>query len=105
MEHLTKRNDFIKASRGQKSVTPSFVLLKHMRDFSENSSPKIGYTASKKIGTAVIRNRAKRRLRSAAVETIFKKAEEHTNYVLIARKQLLEYPYADLINDLKDCMS
>jgi ribonuclease P protein component len=105
MEHLTKRDDFIKASKGQKSVTPSFVILKHSRELSENASPKIGYTASKKIGTAVIRNRAKRRLRSAAVETIFKKAENHTNYVLIARKQLLGYPYTRLINDLKDCMS
>ncbi|MDG2187605.1 MAG: ribonuclease P protein component [Hyphomicrobiales bacterium] len=105
MEHLTKRAEFIEASKGEKFVTPSFVILKHSRSFSDNVTPKIGYTATKKIGTAVIRNRAKRRLRSAAMKIIYKNAQDHTNYVLIARKKLLKYPYKYLINDLTDCMS
>ena len=55
MEVLKKRNEFKLASSGKKFVTPSFIFLEHNLEDKMHSSPKIGYTASKKIGTSVHR--------------------------------------------------
>ncbi len=60
----------------------------------------IGFTASKKVGNAVARNRAKRRLRAAVSAVMPKYAAGGHDYVLIGRKATLQRPYADLLTDL-----
>ncbi len=65
MEHLKKRADFLRAARGVRRVTPSLTL--ETCPFPENGSGiRVGFTATRKLGGAVERNRAKRRLRAAA---------------------------------------
>ncbi len=64
----------------------------------------IGFTASKKVGNAVARNRAKRRLRAVVAEVIPGYAVGGRDYVLIGRKATLRRPYADLLADLKQAL-
>lgn len=61
---------------------------------------RVGFTASRKVGGAVARNRAKRRLRAVADRVIPLRAEADRDYVLIARAVTLKRPFADLVRDL-----
>ena len=106
MEKLKKRQDFIALRTGKKAVRRAFVLQARL---SENQdSLRIGYTASKKIGNAVERNRAKRRLREAVRKvfgTLDKSGSERArmtgDLVLIARREVLDIPFAALCQDLQ----
>src|SRR4029453_3072134 len=66
---LTKRSDFLAANRGRRAPMPGFVLLVHPRDDGDPTI-RVGFTVTKKIGNAVVRNRMKRRFRALARETI-----------------------------------
>ena len=61
---------------------------------------RVGFTASRKVGNAVMRNRAKRRLRAAAAQILPVQGSPGTDYVLIARGTTAGRPYAALIADL-----
>ena len=61
---------------------------------------RVGFTASRKVGNAVVRNRAKRRLRAAAAEILPRDGRPGTDYVLIARAGTGERRYAELLGDL-----
>ena len=62
---------------------------------------RVGFTASKKVGGAVARNRAKRRLRAAADELLKTQGKASHDYVLIARAETVRRPYALLKDDLQ----
>jgi len=62
---LTKRSDFLAANRGQRFPMPGFVLQVRARGDGDPAI-RVGYTVTKKIGNAVVRNRMKRRLRALA---------------------------------------
>jgi ribonuclease P protein component len=62
---------------------------------------RVGYTASKKVGGAVVRNRARRRLRALAREVLAGEAAPGYDYVLIARAETATRDYADLRNDMR----
>ncbi len=65
LDTIPKRRDFILAStHGRYQAMPGLVI--QMRDRGDNAAPRLGITASKKIGNAVARNRGKRRLRAVA---------------------------------------
>ena len=61
---------------------------------------RVGFTASRKIGGAVERNRAKRRLRAAAAAVLPLSGHEGNDYVLVARPGTLTRPFANLLEDL-----
>lgn len=63
--------------------------------------PRVGFTCSKKVGNAVERNRARRRLRAAAAEVLPALAAPVLDYVLIGRTETLRRPYAMLLQDLR----
>ena len=65
---------------------------------------RVGFTASRKVGNAVIRNRAKRRLRAAAAEVLPRAGEAATDYVLIARAATGKRAYAGLVGDLETAL-
>ncbi len=97
---LRRRPEFLAvAASGKKWAAPGMVL--QIGAPRETSSPaRFGLTASSKVGGAVIRNRARRRLRALAVEILPKHAESSRDYVLIARAATATRTFADLRQDL-----
>ncbi len=104
VERLTRRADFLLvAGTRRKYVTPAFVLQARTRDAIPPERPivRIGFTATKKIGSAVLRNRARRRLREAARATLPEAATPGCDYVLVARAGTLTHDYAAMVADLR----
>ncbi|MGL1922488.1 MAG: ribonuclease P protein component [Hyphomicrobiales bacterium] len=100
MNILKKRSDFLKTAKGLKYVSRGFVLQSRPQDQANTDGIRIGFTASKKVGNAVCRNRAKRRLRELARNIALKKAKTGFDYVFIARKNILDMEYARLEQDI-----
>ncbi len=98
---LRQRADFLKAAGARRQGTNSFLL--QARDRCDNEpAVRVGFTASKKIGNAVLRNRAKRRLRALAREVLAGLAQPGWDYVLVARPEAtVSQPYADMQADLQ----
>ncbi|HEY4077068.1 MAG TPA: ribonuclease P protein component [Rhizomicrobium sp.] len=101
MERLKKRADFLRAARGIRRVEGA-VTLETCATPDEASSPgaRIGFTASKKIGNAVARNRAKRRLRAAASQLVPLLGRGGHDYVLVARGSAVARPFPALLSDI-----
>lgn len=99
LKMMKQRADFVAASRsGLSAAQPGLVL--QIRYRKDQNGPRIGYTASKKVGGAVQRNRAKRRLRALAGEVIAAQARLNLDYVLIARVKTGRRAFTDLRQDL-----
>lgn len=99
LEILKNRADFLAANAGRRAATPGFVLLAF--DRNDGEAPRVGFTCSKKVGNAVTRNRAKRRLRALARDVLAPLARPGWDYVLIGRRDTtVSRAFADLSEDL-----
>lgn len=79
---------------------PSLVLQARARDDGD-ATARTGFTCSRKVGNAVARNRAKRRLRAAAARILPGSARPGWDYVLIGRAEVTgSAPFACLLDDL-----
>lgn len=97
---LKKRSMFLSvAASGKRWVAPGFILQIGKERAKENVC-RYGLTASKKVGNAVLRNRARRRLRGLVREVLVPHASRAHDYVLVARPVTATYPYAMLARDL-----
>ena len=106
---IKKRPDFLRIARhGAKAVRSGLVLQALIREAPSEQTPlpvmRIGYTASKKIGKAVVRNRAKRRLRALCAAVLPEEGMPGVDYVLIARYKTPDAPYQKLLNELHDAL-
>ncbi|MBV8800457.1 MAG: ribonuclease P protein component [Alphaproteobacteria bacterium] len=102
IERLRHRPDFLHCARSFRKVTPGLSLEAAATPpkFAQARTARIGFTATKKIGGAVERNRAKRRLRAAAAALLPLYGLTGSDYVLVARAGTLTRPFADLLEDL-----
>ncbi len=107
VETLTKRSDFLRAAKGKRQHTPGFVIQARKRSETEaKDAIRIGYTCSKKVGNAVARNRAKRRLREIARTVIPTQGKQGFDYVLIGRAQETSTrTFSVLIDDLSKALN
>jgi ribonuclease P protein component len=104
LETLKRRADFLRvANTGRRSAGPSLVLQAAARPDAAQGSVgiRVGFTASRKVGNAVGRNRAKRRLRAAAARVLPAHGRPGTDYVVIARGGTGDQPFSALLCDLE----
>lgn len=96
---LTRRSEFLRlAAQGRKFAKYGFVLQLEQKE--PNSTLRVGYTATKKLGNAVVRNRSKRRLREAARVVLAEKSITGLELVLIARRETAEMDFNRLKQNL-----
>ncbi len=103
---LKKRSEFIYVTaNGKKWVTHGFILVASaQREKSKpdlECLPRVGFTATKKIGNSVVRNKAKRILRALSQEVLTSSNTPAWDYVIIARKALTTSNYENLKKDFR----
>ena len=101
---LKKRSDFLRVRAAAcRWAAPGLVLQAAPVAAAENAGAgpiRVGYTASRRVGNAVARNRAKRRLRAAVAHVMPASAQCGCDYVVIARAATLTRPFDALLGDL-----
>ena len=96
---MPTRQDFLQArNKGEKPLARGLVIQAVSLD---TDSWRVGLTASKKIGNAVCRNRARRRMRALARQHLAPLARPGVDYVLIARHDTISCDWQDLVTGLK----
>jgi ribonuclease P protein component len=104
---LKTRADFLRvAARGRRAVRAGFILqaAQQPAEDEDGATVRVGFTASRKVGNAVVRNRAKRRLRAVAAEVLPRQGRPGIDYVMIARSATGDRPYAELVADLETAL-
>lgn len=101
---MKHRADFVAASKALRQSAQS--MLVQARNRHDENPARVGFTCSKKVGNAVARNRAKRRLRAAARSVFATHARAGFDYVLIGRhKETSERPFDQLVSDLRSAVN
>ena len=108
LETLKKRPEFLAVNAGARASRPGFVLLGLARAESHPhirpETIRFGLTVTKKIGNAVKRNRARRRLRAVAQSRLPAGGLAGWDYVLIARDRAVDRPFTALQSDLESAL-
>ena len=98
MERLKRRQEFVAAAKAAYAAMPGMVV--QARDRKDVAPARVGFTATKKLGNAVVRNRTKRRLREIARLKLARLARPGHDYVLIGRGPTTTRAFTDLEHDL-----
>jgi ribonuclease P protein component len=111
MRRLKKRAEFLAVSKGARAGRRAFSLQALTRPAQGGEvfgdafrEPRMGFTVTKKVGTATERNRVRRRLREAARLLPEAAAFPDTDYVVVGRREALGEPFTILMADLKSAM-
>jgi ribonuclease P protein component len=99
LDRLRKRADFLRAARGVRRVAGA-ITLETCPTPESGDGVRFGVTASRKIGNAVARNRAKRRLRAAGSQLLPLLGRAGHDYVLVARGAIAARPWPALLDDI-----
>ncbi|HMI40869.1 MAG TPA: ribonuclease P protein component [Sphingomicrobium sp.] len=101
---MSKRADFLAANAGRRAAMPGFVLLMHPRDDGDPAI-RVGYTVTKKIGGAVVRNRMKRRFRALARAILPEQGMPGADHIIIGRSGGIERDYTALADELRRALA
>tara|TARA_B110000438_G_scaffold253073_1_gene258497 strand:+ start:20 stop:349 length:330 start_codon:yes stop_codon:yes gene_type:complete len=98
---IKKRSTFVHVRVHGKFIRSTSFNLQILRDINLEKVISVGYTATKKIGNAVVRNKSKRIMRELAKKVITKYGKINFYYVIIAKSNLLKKPFNELELELK----
>lgn len=101
---LKKRSEFLRLRGGSRWQTPCFVLETKPQLAPADRGPRFGFTVTKALGSAVVRNRIRRRLKSAVMNVVSAHARPGHDYVVVARAGALDRPFEDLKKDLEQAL-
>ena len=87
IDKITKRSDYLRASKSKYFRSNSFIIQFYNR--VDDLEPRYGVTATKKIGNAIKRNKAKRRVRNLVKDLLPKYGKNGYDYVFIAKENLI----------------
>lgn len=102
---LLTRAEFVWVRKGRTVARPGVVVQARPPERDVPGCVRLGFTASKKVGNAVVRNRCKRRLREAARQLAPIYARPGVDYVLIARAGTPDRPWLSLLDDVKSALN
>lgn len=102
IEKLRKRAQFLFVRQGARASKGAVLVEARRR--AEDGVIGVGFTASKKVGGAVVRNRARRRLKEAARQLLPEHGLAGVDYVLVARQSTPDADWAALLDDLKNAL-
>ena len=102
MDRLRQRADFLAAAVGPRMNSPAFVLQSRRRD--DDGPIRVGFTVTKKNGSAVERNRIRRRLRELVKRVDVVSMRPHSDYVLVGRRVALNRDFATKLDDLRGAL-
>src|ERR1700733_1840512 len=102
MERLRQRPDFLAVADGARVNSPAFTLQGRRRD--DLGPIRIGFTVTKKNGTAPERNRIRRRLRELVKRLPAISRQPHSDYVLIGRRAALTCGFSSMLGDLRQAL-
>jgi ribonuclease P protein component len=100
---IKRRADFLAANGGLRATTPGFILLVRDRQ-DQDPAMRVGFTVTRKIGGAVVRNRMKRRFRALAQEIVPAKGLPGADHVMIGRAKGIEREFALLRSELASAL-
>lgn len=103
MLRLKRRSEFLAAARGLRTSRRGFVLQAIKRKNDNTAPARVGFTVTKKVGNAVVRNRIKRRLRELARLHGPEFFQPGWDYVLIGRRGALHLSFEAMIADFRGC--
>jgi ribonuclease P protein component len=99
MERLRQRAEFLAVAAGAKVPAAAFVLQARAR--GDEAPARVGFTVSRKVGTAVERNRVRRRLKEAVRRCVSRDMRAGHDYVIVGRRAALSLDFARLVDDLE----
>ena len=100
---LKQRAEFLACARAP-SIARGSVVVQALARHDGDRTIRVGFTATKRIGGAVVRNRAKRRLREAVRRILPQVGQAGTDYVIIARGGAPTRPWERLLDDVKSAL-
>ena len=104
IERLKNRSDFLRTAKGKTVHKKAFVLQGRSRSDS-STNIRIGFTCTKKVGNAVLRNLAKRRLREVAQNIFPNNGVDGWDYVLVGKKDVTaKLSFEMMIKDLTQAL-
>jgi ribonuclease P protein component len=102
MDRLRQRADFLAVADGARVNSAAFVVQSRRRD--DDGPVRVGFTVTRKNGTAVERNRIRRRLRELVKRLDGITMRPHSDYVLVGRRAALNRDFATMLDDLRSAL-
>ena len=99
MDRLRQRADFLAVANGARASSAAFTVQARRRD--DDGPVRVGFTVTKKNGTATERNRIRRRLRELVKRLDVISMRPHSDYVLVGRRAALNRDFATMLDDLR----
>jgi ribonuclease P protein component len=100
LETIKKRSAFKAASTGPRFSTPGFTMLRRPMGAEAGTGLRFGFTVTKKVGNAVVRNRIRRRLRAAVRAAATRLPHPPMDLVLLARREAISLDFAVIVADI-----